>query len=117
MSNGLGGVKQFSVERALDSNSYFINISDPPTQPVSSSVQVSETQQAIFNCLLTPQHPSSPETIRYTWTKGSQDIGFNNQTTGRMVTNNVNRTQAGTYTCTVCNVADQNSLQKFLTKL
>ena len=99
----------------LVSSDNSINISGPPGQPLSSSVQVIETQQAILNYLLTPQHPSSQETILYTWTKDSQDIGFNNQTTGRMVIDNVNRTQAGTYTCTVWNVAGQNSVQWSLT--
>ena len=99
----------------LVSSDNSINISGPPGQPLSFSVQVIETQQAIFNCLLTPQHPSSPETILYTWTKGSREIGFYNQTTGRMVINNVNRTQAGTYACSVWNVAGQNSVEQSLT--
>ena len=67
---------------------------------------------AIFNCVLTPQHPYNPETILYTWTKNNKDIGFNNRTTGRMEINAVSTSDAGNYVCTVSNVAgtDQSDI-------
>ena len=85
----------------------------PPDPPTVSAQPAIETLQAVLNCLLEPQHPltteNSPETILYTWTKGGKVIGLNNQTTGLLTINNTQQTDAGTYQCSVRNVAGENS--------
>ena len=91
----------------------------PPDHPTVSAQPAIETLQAVLNCLLEPQHPetieNSPETILYTWTKDGKVIGLNNQTTGLLIINNIQQTDAGTYQCSVRNVAGENSADANLT--
>ena len=75
------------------------------------TIIVIETQTAVLNCLLTPQHPDNPEMIYFTWIQESKDIGFNNRTAGLMMINNTQRTDDGLYQCSVRNVAGMNSAE------
>ena len=69
-----------------------------------------EHHPAVLTCYLPPQHPDNPETIMYTWTKDGRDIGFNNQTSGRIETSPVTRSDTDSFVCTVRNVAGVNSV-------
>ena len=88
---------------------YRIIIVGAPERPEVRAESAIVTQKAQFTCSSLPQFPDNPETILYTWTKDGKDIGFNNETTGEMEINPVDKSHAGNYDCKVTNVAGHSS--------
>ena len=77
-----------------------------PTKPTVNTFQeVTEGENAQLICESSPQFPTKPETILYTWTKDGQSVDFNNKTQGVKEIFTVSRSDAGRYVCAVSNVA------------